>query len=503
MFVLINTLATDQRKNIFPLGLAYVAACFEKFGQVKVFDLHYNNEINQVFDYFFQNEVKFVGFSVCSSHENISRSSHIAKMIKRISPNTIIGVGGPHATYQGYDIIKHHIEFDVAMIGEGELSSVQIAENFSLNKSNYYDGVNNIVYRNSKGEIIISEHKKNDVYTLPARHLFNTCKEYSDKFDEELPVVCIESTRGCVGKCSFCALKLNPTKSYVKKDLGLFREDLEYTLSTQKLDKVDLFLVDADFLVSKSRAMEILKIIKSFNQVRYFNIASCSDSLLRCKDILCELFECGCTYIEIGVESFSHEQLERYDKRSSIETSIQAIELLNQMQNTYDFSYKIDIIMFEPFATMDDIRISNEYLQKYTYASSLNESNFFHIMELFPGTKFRAITENSKLSLPSSEMDVPFWRFENDDVAELYKYVTLYNNKVFMDKVKIEHKLENKIYKEKSRELLYLKDLRTLKTITYDWFNELVLAKDSQLYSQICKKYFKIYDNIKERYWEA
>ena len=500
MFVLINTPATDRRKNIFPLGLAYVAACFEKFGHVKVFDLHYNNDINQLFDYFFENEVKFVGFSVCSSHENISRSSNIAKMIKRISPNTIIGVGGPHATYQGEDIIKHHTEFDVAMIGEGELSSVQIAENISLNKGNYYEGVNNIVYRNSKGEIVTSECKKNDVYLLPARHLFNTCKEYSDKFNEELPVICIESTRGCVGKCSFCALKLDQTKSYVKKDLKLFREDLEYTLSTQKLEKVDLFLVDADFLVSKNRAMDILEIIKSFKQVRYFNIASCTDSLLRCKDILSELFESGCTYIEIGVESFSHKQLERYDKRASIETSIEAINLLSQMQKKYKFSYKIDIIMFEPFATMEDIRISNEYLQKYTYASSLNESNFFHIMDLFPGTKFRTATENSRLCLPSSEMDIPFWIFENDDVAKLYKYVIWYNNKVLFDKDEVEHKIENKIYREKSQDLLILKDLRILKTMTYDWFDELLSDDSNSSYEQISKKYYNIYNNIKVRY---
>ena len=41
MFVLINIWVTDDRKNIFPLGLAYVAACYEKFGKVKVFDMHY------------------------------------------------------------------------------------------------------------------------------------------------------------------------------------------------------------------------------------------------------------------------------------------------------------------------------------------------------------------------------------------------------------------------------------------------------------------------------
>lgn len=499
MFVLINIPATDKRKNIFPLGLAYIAACYEKYGDVKIFDLHYDNNVCEVFDYFFLNEVKFVGFSVCSSHESISRSSYFAKMIKRISPKTIIGIGGHHATYQGKEIIEHHTEFDVAFIGEGELAAIQFARNISSNKTPYYENVNNIIYREDN-KVVVSEYKKNDVYLLPARHLFPTCREYSGKFNEELPVICIESTRGCVGKCSFCALKLDPTKSYVKKKLNLFYEDLKQTIVSQKLEIVDLFIVDADFLISKDRAMEILNILKEFPEVRYFNIASCTDSVLRSKDLLDDLFEAGCTYIEIGVESFSHKQLERYDKRSSIETSIEAIELLNLKQKKYRFSYKIDIIMFEPFASLEDIKISNKFLQKYTYASSLNENNFFHIMDLFPGTKYRIITEDGKLSLPSSEMDVPFWIFKDYEVAQLYKYVTLYNNKIFSDKDEIEHKIEDKIYKYNDKKMLNVKDLRILKTMTYDWFNEMLNANSHSQYYEIFEKYYTIYLQIKSRH---
>ena len=499
MFVLINVQATDNRKNIFPLGLAYIAACFEKYGKVKVFDMHYEKNINELFDYFYKNEVRFVGFTVCSSHESFSRSSYFAKMIKRISPNTIIGIGGQHSTYQGKEIIEHHLEFDVAFIGEGELSATQISKNISSGNADIYEGVNNIIFRNEKGEVVFSEYKKNDVYILPARHLFNSCKDYSDKFNEDPPVICIESTRGCVGECSFCALKLDQEKSFVKKDLDLFYRDLRVTLSSQKLEKVDLFIIDADFLVSKNRTIEILKIIKEFPQIRYFNIASCTDSVLRSKDILNNLFNCGCTYIEIGVESFSETQLERYNKRSSVETSIEAIELLNEKQKEFKFSYKIDIIMFEPFASFEDIKISNEYLQKYTYASSLNESNFFHIMDLFPGTKYRVLTENERISLPATEMDIPFWKFQDSRVADLYKYVSLYNNKIFCDKDEIERKIENAIYTNKEKDLFHLKDLRTLKTMTYDWFNEMINTEDSSRYIKIFDKYYDIYKQIKSR----
>lgn len=261
MFVLINIRSTDRRKNIFPLGLAYIAACFEKYEKVKVFDLHYKNNMDELYSLMTMETVKFVGFSVCSSAESMYNCASIAKSIKRISPATIIGIGGPHPTYQGREIMARHLEFDVAMVGEGELAATQIGENLHMGRA-FYENVNNIIYRDVTNEIIVSVPKKNDVYLLPARHLFPTCREYSDKFNVKYPVICVESTRGCVGRCTFCALKLDPTKSYVRKDLNLFYEDLRQTLISQELETVDLFIVDADFLVSKARTLEIINIIK-------------------------------------------------------------------------------------------------------------------------------------------------------------------------------------------------------------------------------------------------
>ena len=485
MFVLINIWVTDDRKNIFPLGLAYVAACYEKFGKVKVFDMHYLKNVDELIDYFYKNEVRFAGFSVCSSHESMSRSSYLAKTIKRVSPNTIVGIGGPHATYQGIDIIRNHLEFDVAFVGEGELSAMQFAKNIVDGKSNCYEGVNNIYYRNSEGEVESAEYRKNDVYILPARHLFPTCKEYTDKFKQSPPVICIESTRGCVGKCNFCALKLDQINGFVKKNLDLFHQDLVLTINSQKLGQADLFFVDADFLISKERTKKIIDIIKSCPQVRFYSISSCTDSVLRCGEILDDLFDSGCTYIEIGVESFSEEQIKRYNKRSSVEKSIEAIELLKKKQEKYKFSYQIDIIMFEPFASLEDIKITNGFLQKYTYASSSNEHNFFHMMELFPGTNYRTMTETAKLCMASSEMDIPFWKFRDSRVAELYRVVSLYNNKIFTLKKALEKKIEERICNSGKLDCSDIRNLRILKTMTYKWFDEMVNSNSHEHYIKI------------------
>lgn len=500
MFVLINIPASDDRKNTFPLGLAYIAACYGKFGKVKVFDLHFHNAVDEMLDYFYENEIRFAGFSVCSSRESMSCSSFYAKMIKRISPNTIVGIGGPHPTYQGMDIIRNHLEFDVAFIGEGELSATQFAENIAAGKQDCYEGVNNICYRNSNGEVITAEYRKNDTYVLPARQLFPSCKEYTDKFKQTPPVICIETTRGCVGRCSFCALKLSQDGGFVKKDISLFEQDLEMTLCSQKLEQADLFIVDADFLISPERTKEVIDVIKRHNEIRFYSIACCADSILRCRDILDELFDSGCTYIEIGVESFSEEQLRRYHKRSSAEKNIQAIELLNKKREKYKFTYQLDMIMFEPFASLEDIRISNSCLQKYTYASSSNEHNFFHLMEMFPATRYRAMSENAGLSMPSSEMDIPFWKFKDGRVAELYRFVFLYDHKVFAYKRALEEKIEDRIRFSDKRDYSDIRNLRMLKTMTYEWFNDMLNADGSDCYPGIFETYYKRYKKIERGY---
>ena len=120
-------------------------------------------------------------------------------------------------------------------------------------------------------------------------------------------------------------------------------------------------------------------------------------------------------------------------------------------------------------------------------------------MDLFPGTKYRVLTENERISLPATEMDIPFWKFQDSRVADLYKYVSLYNNKIFCDKDEIERKIENAIYTNKEKDLFHLKDLRTLKTMTYDWFNEMINTEDSSRYIKIFDKYYDIYKQIKSR----
>ena len=43
-FALVNIATNDTRKNIYPLGLAYLSRSLIPYGNVKVFDLHYSDD---------------------------------------------------------------------------------------------------------------------------------------------------------------------------------------------------------------------------------------------------------------------------------------------------------------------------------------------------------------------------------------------------------------------------------------------------------------------------
>ena len=120
-------------------------------------------------------------------------------------------------------------------------------------------------------------------------------------------------------------------------------------------------------------------------------------------------------------------------------------------------------------------------------------------MDLFPGTKYRVLTENERMCLTATEMDTPFWNFQDSRVSELYRYVCLYRSTIFNEKNEIVSQLENIVYENKGKNLYVIKDLRILKTMTYDWFNEMINTEDSSYYMKVYNKYYDMYKQIKSK----
>lgn len=207
-----------------PLGFLYMAGVLEKNGfEVKILDcpLYYN--IKSKVD---ENTIKFgltpekirefildfnpdiIGVS-CSFTMFEKDSFEVIDLIKKINKKILVVVGGAHTSANPVFVLRNE-NIDLAVMGEGELTILEIAKKFRRNQDlTNIDGTALIV----KNKIKINSSRK-QIENLdelePAWHLINF-KDYFNHPDNSAavirsPSVNIITSRGCPGQCVFCSI---------------------------------------------------------------------------------------------------------------------------------------------------------------------------------------------------------------------------------------------------------------------------------------------------------
>ena len=500
LFVLINPKCEDPRKNIFPLGLSYISSVLKKYGSVKIFDLHYSNDEDEMMMYFFSHSIKYAGITACT--DAMPEITRLAKLIKQISPQTLIGIGGPHATFQGYETLTRHYEFDMAFLAEGELSAKQLAENLVSNREKWYEGISNIIFRDENNKIRYGETAICSLKEIPQpdRISFPSPDDMARKKKLDVPLISIDTSRGCAGYCSFCALAVDQKRRWKCRDLQQVYEELENIFAVYSYTQVDLFIVDADFLASPVRALKIIQIIRKFPQIRYYTIAACAHSILKAKDILEDLFESGCRTIEIGIESGSETQLIRYQKRSTVQQNDQAIELIKKYDQKYQLLISVDLVVFDPYVTRQELKQTIDFIKKHFYGENGKEPCLFSYLQLFTGTKLYRQAIKDGLAGGGSELQTPFWRFQTKDTETIYRYIKLFEQLIYINLCKLREELKpilespERYFRDLKSRLQFMKDFRWLNIISYDYFS-FVLDNQEET---IKLEFSKIYDKLRE-----
>jgi len=206
-----------------PLGFLYMAGALEKKGFiVKILDcpLYYNlrrKSGNLIKIGLFPKQIKqeimdfkpdMIGLN-CSFTMFESDSFEVIDLIKKINKSIKIIVGGAHVSANTEFVLRNR-KIDLAVIGEGELTMLEIAERFRAGKN----------LENIKGTALIlnKKMKKNPPRELmqnldelePAWHLINFKKYFehpdSSSVAMRLPSVHLITSRGCPGNCVFCSV---------------------------------------------------------------------------------------------------------------------------------------------------------------------------------------------------------------------------------------------------------------------------------------------------------
>ncbi len=253
---------------------------------------------------------------------NITQTLEICKEIKE-NLNCKIILGGPEVAYRPQDILEKYDFIDFVLSGEGEWNFPLLLDNINGDLS----CVDGLAYGNNN-EIIINPEREY-AHTPPS--------PYSEEFYNNLKgrIAYIETSRGCPYRCAFC---LSGRCSKLRFfDLDQVKKDI---INLANSGTQTLKFVDRTFNANSKRANEILTFIKENygtkipkNICFHFEIAGdilTEDTL----EILSQM-PVGAVQLEIGMQSFNEETLQKINRKTNTEKLIKNIKRLLQMGNMH------------------------------------------------------------------------------------------------------------------------------------------------------------------------
>lgn len=184
------------------LGLRYLLANMGNLrAQTRLIEFIINSRPVDIVETLLQNKPKIIGLGVYIW--NAEETLQVVKLLKKISPETIIILGGPEVTYE---VEQQEISAlaDYVITGQADITFRKICEDILNNKKPLQ-------------KVIKAEHFKLDEINLP----------YGEYTDEDIKnrVIYVEASRGCPFKCEFCLSSLD--KTVYPFELELFLAEMQ------------------------------------------------------------------------------------------------------------------------------------------------------------------------------------------------------------------------------------------------------------------------------------
>lgn len=173
----------------------------------------------------------------------------------------------------------------------------------------------------------------------------------------------VAGSRGCPYRCSFCDIKT----FYANSQRISWRGRSATNIVAELRDLVGEFgttptycFVDDQFIgpgrAGKRQTTEFAETLRGSGLGLHFEITCRADSVDR--DTFSVLKAAGLSGVYLGLDSGSDEALGRFQKDTTVDRSLRAVELLRDLGIAVDFGF----IMFDPWTTVDDLRKNLAFL---------------------------------------------------------------------------------------------------------------------------------------------
>ena len=371
-----------------PLGLLYLGASLERDGhKVELLD-YYAEEVSreQLENSLMSSDA--VGMTVYTTDHK--HAADISRMIKEITPDIPLIIGGPHCTFLQKRSLSGLPDADISVMGEGEQVIIDIVR-FLQGKKNLSD-IHGIYYRENsliKSGKPLQVIDNLDDLPFPARHLVNKYGYSTFAFGYTLKkeVTSLITSKGCPFHCRFCTRYGN-----IIKDWGFRKRSAENVVNEiQELNGKyrSVVIVDDNFLADKKRAHRIFDMLLETDTNAEFLIQGARVDTAD-KDLYLKMKKAGVEYIFYGLESGNQDVLDFYNKQITLQQIRKATSLAREM----DFFIAASFIIGAPIETKKHV----ENTIKFACSLPIDSANFVPLIYRMGSQLWLEAVKNKKIS---------------------------------------------------------------------------------------------------------
>ncbi len=313
-----------------PFGICYLASVARNSGfDVKIIDAQaLNLSLKNVVEEIIKTKPDVVGVS--STTPAIHSSFAIIREIKVQIPDCVTLLGGCHISAIPDETMNECRDIDVGVIGEAE-SIISILLKDLENRETDLSKINGLIFRQNnrliKTDSVVPISNLDEI-PFPAFDLLPDLKTHyrvPTQSVDRYPSISLITSRGCIGKCTFCDLTITGRKPRA--------HSAEYTFEllrwvNKEFGIKSIMFEDDNFLMFRKRLKQLGEIMKKERLDITWSCTSRVDIVNL--EVLKLAKSLGCWQILYGVETGSQEILDFYQKKITISKIENAIKLTKE-----------------------------------------------------------------------------------------------------------------------------------------------------------------------------
>ncbi len=322
------------------LAIRYLKSYVEYINPIEIKEFTINQNIDFIASEIYKMKPDLLGFSTYIW--NLEETLQVAEIIKIVSPNTKILLGGPEVSFDDEDILDKYSFIDFIIYGEGEETFREFVEATISQKD--YKHILGLIYRENNVIKNLPRPLIKDINIIPSPYK-NVSEEFKNK------IVYYESSRGCPFNCEFCLSSTIKGVRYLP--IERVKEDLE-SLIESGVSQVKF--VDRTFNANKKYAMEIMRFIMDkdpddinfhFEVTAHLIDEEMLEFLKQCKE--------GLFQFEIGVQSTNENTIEAIGRVTDFEKLKNVSKTIKSFKNIHQH---LDLIAGLPYEDYNSFKKS-------------------------------------------------------------------------------------------------------------------------------------------------